>query len=325
MHGRQRARRIRPQLRELRFEDVPAGGVLVAQIDPDLSHAGAPRGDQHSLEEAVRIALEIPAVLEGAGLALVDVHRHDARLGLGADQPPFATGREPCAAQPAQPGILHQLRDLVARALAREAVLQQAIAAAFAIRFIADRPRRLRPGRAALHGILHRIGRRVADGVLPHHHAGRDFAAPHARRGNHPYVLAKIHLEERLRAGELAGDRVAYANRQLRRRFFPFLHHLEMMVEGRHFVDLGEGERHLLRERRERRGRQVAVVVVQAVQVLDQQVAAAGRIAEQAPYLLQRLGVDRPAFGNRPGFRFHADRYYRAAALAGFLTAVKPS
>src|SRR3546814_2916065 len=36
-------------------------------------------GDQRALEEAVRIALQVEAVLEGAGLALVGVDRHQAR------------------------------------------------------------------------------------------------------------------------------------------------------------------------------------------------------------------------------------------------------
>ena len=48
------------------------------------------------------IGFEIVAVLEGAGLALVGIDRHQARLGLGADEPPLAPGRKPGAAKTAQ-------------------------------------------------------------------------------------------------------------------------------------------------------------------------------------------------------------------------------
>ena len=41
---------------------------------------------------------------------------------------------------------------------------------------------------------------------------------------------------------------------------FAFLHHVEMSVEGRHLVDLGERELHLLRQRGEMRGREMAVI-----------------------------------------------------------------
>jgi hypothetical protein len=67
---RQRARRIGAKRGELALEDRAAAGVLVAQVDVDRVDADRPRGDQHALEEAVRIALEVVAVLERAGLAL---------------------------------------------------------------------------------------------------------------------------------------------------------------------------------------------------------------------------------------------------------------
>src|SRR6185295_10245100 len=68
---RQRARGIRLQLLQFVFEDLPAARVFIAQVDVDLGDADRPRGDQHPFQETVRVALEVPAVLEGAGLALV--------------------------------------------------------------------------------------------------------------------------------------------------------------------------------------------------------------------------------------------------------------
>ena len=81
----------------------------------------------------MRIALEIIAVLEGAGLAFVGVDRHQPRRGLGAHQLPFAPGREAGAAEAAQAGVAGDLDEVVARALAGEAILQQRVAAGLLI------------------------------------------------------------------------------------------------------------------------------------------------------------------------------------------------
>jgi hypothetical protein len=43
--------------------------VFVAQVDVDVVDAHGPRGNQHPFEEAMRIALEVVAILERAGLA----------------------------------------------------------------------------------------------------------------------------------------------------------------------------------------------------------------------------------------------------------------
>jgi hypothetical protein len=49
----------------------------------------------------------------------------------------------------------------------------------------------------------------------------------------------------------------------------------------------------------------MAEVIVQPVQVLDEEIAPAGRIAKQPLYFFQRAGVHRPALGNGPRFTFH--------------------
>ena len=56
----------------------------------------------------MRVAAQIVAVLEGPGLALVAVDAHVARLGLAADDLPFAPGREAGAAEAAQAGIVER-------------------------------------------------------------------------------------------------------------------------------------------------------------------------------------------------------------------------
>ena len=100
------------------------------------------------------------------------------------------------------------------------------------------------------------------------------------------------------RSGDLAGDRVAHAHRDRRRRGFPLLHHVEMVIEGRDLVDLGQRELHLRGERGEVRGREMSVAVLDAVQVLDQQVAPAGIIPKQRAYLVPRRWVDPSALGS---------------------------
>ncbi len=85
-----------------------ASGVFVAQVDVDCADLGHRGGDQHAFEEAMRIALQVGAILEGAGLALIQVDCHQARGRLGHHDPPFAPGGETRAAQAAQAGILHR-------------------------------------------------------------------------------------------------------------------------------------------------------------------------------------------------------------------------
>ncbi len=116
-------------LGELVLQHQPDFRILVAQVKISIGRLDHPGGDQHAFDEAVRIALEVVAVLEGAGLALVAIDGKKARRGLGAHQRPFAPGRKAGAAEAAQAGVAHDLDEIVARALARQARLQEPVAA----------------------------------------------------------------------------------------------------------------------------------------------------------------------------------------------------
>src|SRR5215467_14116006 len=94
-----------------------------------------------------------------------------------------------------------------------------------------------------------------------------------------------------------AGERVAYAHGERGRRRLVFLHHVEMGVEGRDLVDLGERELHLLRQRGEMRGGEIAVAVLDQVEMLDQEIAPALALAQQRVHLYQRLRLDLAALG----------------------------
>ena len=82
----------------------------------------------------MRIALEVVAVLERAGLALVDVDGHEPRRRFGRDDLPLAAGREARAAEPAQARVFHLRDDVGALAFARRAGGRQPVAAGRAIR-----------------------------------------------------------------------------------------------------------------------------------------------------------------------------------------------
>ncbi len=99
---RQRAGRIGPQPGNLTLQNGPAAVILVAQVEVAGGNAHHLRGNQHALEKAVRVALEISAILEGARLALVDIHRHQPGRGVAAHDAPFAPCRKTRAAQAAQ-------------------------------------------------------------------------------------------------------------------------------------------------------------------------------------------------------------------------------
>ena len=102
----------------LAFEDRMALRVFVAQINVDVRGLDHPGGDQHPFQKSMRIGFEEIAVLEGAGLALVAIDRHQPGRRLLAYQPPLTAGRKTGAAEPAQTRMLEGFDHLIAGALA---------------------------------------------------------------------------------------------------------------------------------------------------------------------------------------------------------------
>ncbi len=190
--------------RNLAFEDREALRVFVAQINVDVGGLDRPGGDQHPFQKSMRIGFEEIAVLEGAGLALVAIDRQQPRCRLLAYQPPFAAGRKTGAAEPAQTRMLEGFDHLIAGALARQASLQQVIAALHAVVVKADkfRDRRMRltgGNRGGDRGGGRMLVQRVADGD------DRGLvAAAHAR--------ARARPARQRRAG--SGDRSAGSRRR---------------------------------------------------------------------------------------------------------------
>ena len=111
VNGGQRAWRVGLQARDFALQNRAATVVFVAQVDVARVNAHHLRGHQHALQETVRITLQVGAVLEGAGLTFVNIHRHEFGRRLVTHDAPFATGRKAGPAQATQAGIFHGFDD----------------------------------------------------------------------------------------------------------------------------------------------------------------------------------------------------------------------
>ena len=69
-----------------------------------------------------------------------------------------------------------------------------------------------------------------------------------------------------------------------------------MRVERRDLVNFSERKLHFLRERSEMRGREIAVAVLNEMQVLDQKIALARAVAQECLHLGKSARIDLPAF-----------------------------
>ncbi len=179
------------ELVDLLEQHQPQLGIFVTNVDVGVVRLDHPGGDQHAFEEAVRIAFEVIAVLEGAGLAFVGIDREQARRGLGAHQRPLATGREAGAAEAAQAAVADDLDEVLRRALAGETVLEDGVAALLLIGGKID----LRlPGMRVRVG-LHRRGDIVRIGLEGLHMTDGDdrraVAGAHAWRAHDAHILAE--------------------------------------------------------------------------------------------------------------------------------------
>src|SRR6185312_17404327 len=76
---------------------------------------------------------------------------------------------------------------------------------------------------------------------------------------------------------------------------------VEMGVEGRGFEHLGKRQLHFVGERGQVRGGDLAIAVLDQMQVLDQEVATPRPVAEQCGDLLGGLGIDLASLGGGLG------------------------
>src|SRR5882724_3089769 len=88
--------------------------VFAADIDISLLRADGEAGDNHALDDGVRILLEDEAVFAGAGFGLVPIDQNVFRLGcFFGNEAPFHASREAGAAAPAKVGGFDLVDDRV--------------------------------------------------------------------------------------------------------------------------------------------------------------------------------------------------------------------
>ena len=247
----------------------------------------------------VRHLLEIVAVLEGAGLAFVGVDREIARGGMATHRAPLAPGGKAGAAEPAQAGGEERRLDLLRRARARAEPAERDVAAAGGIGGVVLVAGDDRVDAAVGDRRLDRGGGGALDVEMPDLGHRRHVAAAHAGRGDHAdpgrIEAGGERRAQRLGSGERAGQRVADPDgdrraagshppsprRNGRRRWRP----------PRPRPATGASPRPARADARA----EAAVRVLDQVEKLDQQVAAARPVAEEPAHLGERVVVERPA------------------------------
>src|SRR5918994_2118943 len=99
-----------------RVQPAARPAALAPQVDEGVAAADGVGGDDHALDQGVRVALEQLHVLEGAGLALVGVDHQVGRLaGPLGQEAPLHPGREAGPAAAPEPGVLDQLDQVLGR------------------------------------------------------------------------------------------------------------------------------------------------------------------------------------------------------------------
>jgi len=292
--------------------------VFVAQIDEHFLGAHHLRRNQHTLQEPMRVALQVDPVLEGARLALIEVHSQVARAGLAAHNTPFPTHRETCPAQSAQPRGVQRVQNMV---VADFPIDHSRCEFVPALRTI------VRQRNGAIHfaviakvflfnRLLNLLRRREIDGILVHHGHRRLSAAAHTRRGYDTYIGAEQLGQARqqiARAGHGAAEAVTHTHRQ-GCGLLAIFQQVEVVVKTGDLEHFGARQVHLVRQGHQMMAVQAPVGVLQAVQVLDQQVAAMA--------LRRRLTNERAHLGQRGVFRLtaaqlqaHLNRFQDASGL----------
>ena len=312
-------------------QDLAHRRVLVAQVDVHALGLHRPRRHEHAFQEAMRIPLEVVSILEGPDLALVRVHRHQARTRVAAHDGPLAPSRKAGATEASQPRSAHDVDHVFDFAFARDAGAQERVAAVFlAVRIEGAVGRNDRMDLSRLDCGEDRAGARMVDVAMPDLRGRRAVAATHARRAQHPKLTPGAGFElaqQCVRAHQLAGQAVAHPHRQGRRRSRIFADRVEMGVESGGLVDLRHRHAHLLGQRRKVGGRQVSVAILHQVQVLDQQIAPPRPVADQGADFVMRLGAhlaslghERPAASPRPRVPPFAHPYF----LTGHVSVLSP-
>ena len=254
----------------------------------------------------MRIPFKVIAILECARFTLVNIYCHQSRRLLAAHDAPFASGRKARAAQAAEAGVFHFFQRGLDVAFATHEFEIGLVAASSLVFAVID----VFAGQATrllfFYGEGNFFNRRTAKRILPHTNRRCRLASSDARHRQHTHILSQYRrqfFQQFIRTRHRARKRFTHAHGQRRWCRFAFLDHIEMVVEGRDFVDFGLRQFHRLGQRSHVRRRERAVFVLDEMQILDQQIAANCVAGEQRRNIGARLQINLTAFGCRFCFR----------------------
>ena len=243
--------------------------VFITQIDIAGLDAHHLRGHQQALQKTVRVALQVGAVFEGTGLALVDIDRHQFRASLLTHDAPLAPRRKAGPAQAAQARVFHGLEHVLGGLSAYGQRRRQRIAALGPVGLVAGvagrhlhrlwqrRDRGLGISRciknnsargkrvvgcSRFHDQSHGLQRGLQHRVLVHHRHRRLLAAAQAGRGDHPHIgtqNCRQPGQQGLGTGQLTAQAVAHPHGQHRAKHI-VAQHLEVVIESGHLIHLGQ-------------------------------------------------------------------------------------
>src|SRR5687767_11229766 len=229
------------------------------------------------------ISLEAVTILKRAGLSLIGVHDRVTGRRLRAHKSPLPIRGESGATQPAKSGRLDRGDHRLQRLRTIHALGERAIAAIGAIRGIVDvvwdRCFRL----ICENGFFDAIGGRAVHRISSDERGGRLVTAANAGRGDDADLVADPPLElveQRFATGEVTGDGFTDANRQRRGGRLALFYNVEVVIEGGDFEDFGWGKAHLPGKCVEVRRGEMTEMILELVEMLDQQVAPARRLAQ---------------------------------------------
>ena len=95
------------------FHLPPCQCQFAAHINKGRRNTAGIAGDNHALNQLMRVLLHNHAVFEGSRLALVRIAAQVAQLIILSEKAPFHAGGEACASTPAQAGLLDHLDQVI--------------------------------------------------------------------------------------------------------------------------------------------------------------------------------------------------------------------
>ena len=250
--------------------------VFIAQINVDGINAHHLRRNQHAFQEPMRVMLQIRSVFESAWFAFVDVDSHQTRGYLITHDAPLATRRKTSSTQAAQARVFHGFQNGLGVVMPLSQGFEQFVATVGHIRIQIDVVGCHRLDVIRLNRLHHFFWRSMSYFVLVHHRHWRLFTTPHTGRCNHFDIACTQGftqlIEQRRCASHVTTEAIAHANCELRC-LLTLANDFKVMVEGGHLIHLSQRNVHEFGQGHQMTLMQAAMVIVDFVQMLNEQIA----------------------------------------------------